>query len=133
MENCFLINFSIYTSKIKKWIIHLLYNSNYIIIQKNILYVKIERNWAKQNIRNRINLQILTIKYNLTFRNYTSIKLTDQINIGLKNILKNIQKYNNFTIRERHTKSNRLDQHDLVQNCITRLNNWLLISLLQCA
>lgn len=129
MENCFLINFSIYTSKIKKWIIHLLYIklyiSNYIIIQKNILYVKIERNWAKQNIRNGINLQILIIKYNLTFRNYTSIKLTDQINIGLKNILKNIQKYNNFTIRERHTKSNRLDQHDLIQNCITRLNNWL--------
>lgn len=125
LENYFLINFSICTSKIKKWIVHLLYNSNYIIIQKNILYVKIERNWAKQNIRNRINLQILTIKYNLTFRNYTSIKLTDQINIELKNILKNIQKYNNFTIRERHTKSNRLDQHDLVQNCITRLNNWL--------
>lgn len=25
LENCFLINFSIYTSKIKKWIIHLLY------------------------------------------------------------------------------------------------------------
>lgn len=77
----------------------------------------------KQNIKSAYDSAIMHVKIH---------RLTDQIFIRLKNI----QKYNNFNITVRYTKSNRLDQHDLVQiklcNSCKLDIDCVLISLLQC-